>query len=46
MKEQSESSRRGFLKKLGAATAAAAIGSTVFAREKKSGLFTYLKRSG
>src|SRR6185437_11007749 len=46
MKEQSESSRRGFIKKLGAATAAVAIGSNVFADGKHTGAFAYLKRRG
>jgi len=45
MKENSEPSRRGFLKKLGTAGAAVALGSNVFARDSKSGLFTYLKRA-
>ncbi|MDR3694739.1 Gfo/Idh/MocA family oxidoreductase [Mucilaginibacter sp.] len=45
MKETPESSRRGFLKKLGTASAAVAIGSNVFARDTKTGLFTYLKRT-
>jgi predicted dehydrogenase len=43
MKEKPGSSRRGFLKKLGTATAAVAIGTNVFAGEKQS--FAYLKRS-
>src|ERR1035437_6171841 len=44
MKESTEASRRNFLKKLGTATAAVSLGSNVFARDKQSGLFTYLKR--
>jgi len=45
MKQNSEASRRNFLKKFGAATAAVAVGTNVFARDKHSGLFTYLKRT-
>jgi predicted dehydrogenase len=45
MKEKSEASRRNFLKKLGTATAAAAIGSNVFAAEKQGSTFAYLKRN-
>ncbi len=45
MKENPEASRRNFLKKFGAATAAVAVGTNVFARDKHSGLFTYLKRT-
>ncbi len=45
MRENTEASRRNFLKKFGAATAAVAVGTNVFARDKKSGLFTYLKRT-
>jgi len=43
MKEKPGSSRRGFLKKLGTATAAVAIGTDVFAAKKQS--FAYLKRN-
>lgn len=39
-------SRRGFLKKLGAATAAAAIGSNVLAAGHSNRPFAYLKRTG
>ncbi|HEY8780572.1 MAG TPA: Gfo/Idh/MocA family oxidoreductase [Mucilaginibacter sp.] len=45
MKEKSEPSRRGFLKKLGTATAAVAVGSNVFAAGKQSNVFAYLKRN-
>jgi predicted dehydrogenase len=45
MKENQEPSRRGFLKKLGTATAAAAIGTSVFAAERQGKPFEYLKRS-
>lgn len=44
MKEQTGPSRRGFLKKFGAATAALAVGTNVFAADKASA-FAYLKRS-
>ena len=46
MKETTGPSRRGFLKKLGTATAAVAIGSNVLAAERRAGSFAYLKRSG
>ncbi|MDF2432247.1 MAG: hypothetical protein JWP44_1878 [Mucilaginibacter sp.] len=45
MKENSESSRRKFLKKVTTATAAFAVGSSVFAAEKQAQTFTYLKRN-
>jgi predicted dehydrogenase len=45
MKEHPESSRRGFLKKIGTATAAAAIGTSVFAAGNKNQVFAYLKRN-
>jgi predicted dehydrogenase len=44
MKEKNEPSRRNFLRKLGTATAAVAIGQNVFAAEKKNDVFAYLKR--
>jgi predicted dehydrogenase len=45
MKEKSQPSRRSFLKNLGTATAAVAIGSNVFAAEKNKQVFAYLKRN-
>lgn len=44
MKEKPESSRRNFLRKLGTATAAVAVGQSVFAADKKNDVFAYLKR--
>ncbi|SHM47691.1 Gfo/Idh/MocA family protein [Mucilaginibacter sp. OK098] len=44
MKEKNEPSRRNFLRKLGTATAAVAIGQNVFAADKKNEVFAYLKR--
>jgi len=44
MKEKNEPSRRNFLKKLGTATAAVAVGQNVFAADKKNEVFAYLKR--
>jgi predicted dehydrogenase len=44
MKEKDEPSRRNFLRKLGTATAAVAIGQNVFAADKKNEVFAYLKR--
>jgi predicted dehydrogenase len=44
MKEESQPSRRSFLKNLAAATAATAVGSNVFAAEKKAESFAYIKR--
>ncbi|HVW98071.1 MAG TPA: Gfo/Idh/MocA family oxidoreductase [Mucilaginibacter sp.] len=44
MKESNERSRRSFIKKLGAATAAVAVGSNVFAADNSNQVFTYLKR--
>ncbi|ASU33270.1 Gfo/Idh/MocA family protein [Mucilaginibacter xinganensis] len=44
MKEKEEPSRRSFLRKLGTATAAVAVGQSVFAAEKKNDVFAYLKR--
>jgi predicted dehydrogenase len=44
MKEKSEPSRRNFLRKLGTATAAVAIGQNVFAADKHNEVFAYLKR--
>jgi predicted dehydrogenase len=44
MKEKDEPSRRSFLRKLGTATAAVAVGQNVFAAEKKNEVFAYLKR--
>lgn len=46
MKEKDESSRRSFLRKLGTATAAVAVGQNVFAADKKNEVFAYLKRQG
>jgi len=45
MKEDQQPSRRGFLKKLGTATAAVAIGQNVLASGKKNEVFAYLKRN-
>jgi len=45
MKEETGPSRRSFIKKLSAATAAATIGSNLLANEKKTAPFEYLKRS-
>jgi predicted dehydrogenase len=44
MKEKSEPSRRSFVKKLTAVTAAMAMGPNLFAEEKQVKLFEYLKR--
>ncbi|MCR8558238.1 Gfo/Idh/MocA family oxidoreductase [Mucilaginibacter sp. BJC16-A38] len=44
MKEKPEPSRRNFLRKLGTATAAVAVGQSVFAADKKNEVFAYLKR--
>src|ERR1700748_2083935 len=46
MKENNEPSRRNFLRKLGTATAAVAVGTNVFAADKKNDVFAYLKRTG
>src|ERR1700759_890257 len=45
MKEENEPSRRGFLKKLGAATATVAIGTNVLAAEKQTKTVEFLKRA-
>ncbi|MDB4920548.1 Gfo/Idh/MocA family oxidoreductase [Mucilaginibacter sp.] len=44
MKEKNEPSRRNFLRKLGTATAAVAVGQNVFAADKRNEVFAYLKR--
>ena len=44
MKEKTGPSRRSFLKKFGAATAAIAVGSNVFAANKQQSVFEYLNR--
>lgn len=44
MKNKSESSRRNFIKKLAASTAAVAVGANVFADESKSAHFEFIKR--
>src|SRR6476646_5357243 len=45
MKNVSESSRRNFIKKIATASAAAAVGSNVFAAENKNVYFEKLKRT-
>jgi len=45
MKEETGPSRRSFIKKISAATAAVTIGSNLLANEKKTTPFEYLKRS-
>jgi len=44
MKENSEASRRGFLKKLATTAAAVTAGSSLIAADKHTGSFTYLKK--
>lgn len=46
MKEKTGASRRNFLRKITTATAAAAVGSNLFAAEKSNVPFAYLKRIG
>ncbi|NEU06968.1 Gfo/Idh/MocA family oxidoreductase [Flavihumibacter sp. R14] len=44
MKENSQASRRGFIRKLATTTAAVAVGANVFAEETESGLYQSISR--